>query len=94
MNETEQLIRQAARELGIDNIRISDIDNVGQNMALLAEFTRKDGSEGSVRFIPGIDYLNIIERLKAEYKSAVAAAAAKAKRIAKLEAELKELKGE
>lgn len=93
MTETEQLIRQAARELGIEDIRISEVQK-GVLLYLVAEFKRKDGSEGRIIFNDGISYSELIEQLKAEHKSEVSAEAAKAKRIAGLIDELKELKGE
>lgn len=93
MNETEQLIRQAARELGIEEIQVSEIPNCAP-ASFVAEFARKDGSRAQVQFSGVRCYAAIFERLNAERKSEVSAATAKAKRIAELEAELKELKGE
>jgi hypothetical protein len=89
MTDTEQLIHQVARELGIEGVATT----AGPTRVAVS-FTRKDGSQGGCNIDEGTSFKQIHDILAGEAKSASKAKEAKAKVIAAMELKLKALKDE
>ncbi len=84
--ETEQLIKQALAELEIEKANVTTTPH-----GVSVEFKRKDESDGGLFIRFDTPWREIIDRIKAESGTALTALAAKERRKAALEAELKAL---
>jgi hypothetical protein len=91
MSDIDDLIRQAARELQIKTSHQEDKDAMAPRVV---NVTRKDGSIGQVQISAKSAYKEIVAILGAHSTSQDTAETHTADRIAALEAELKQLKGE
>jgi hypothetical protein len=84
MSETPHLTQQAASELGIGDITRTEDGEI--------TFARQDGTTAVIWIADGTTLKHIYDRLAAEYVSATAGDAYRAKRIADLQAHIDALK--